>query len=116
MLSGVVSIEKNGQTVDQLREGDCFGEMGYLSDARRTATVTARTDVSLMRVNAATLQRAAEDTQLRFLKVFVQTLIKRLADTTAAADGAQPGIEEQRMPYLRQAAQQMTRFRASMDV
>ncbi len=87
MLSGVVSIEKNGQTVDQLREGDCFGEMGYLSDARRTATVTARTDVSLMRVNAATLQRAAEDTQLRFLKVFVQTLIKRLADTTAALTG-----------------------------
>ena len=37
-----------------------------------------------MRVNASTLQRAAEDTQLRFLKVFVQTLIKRLADTTAA--------------------------------
>ena len=84
MLSGVVSIQKNGRTVDQLQEGDCFGEMGYLSDARRTANVRAQTDVSLVRVNASTLQRAAEDTQLRFLRVFVQTLIKRLADTTAA--------------------------------
>jgi eukaryotic-like serine/threonine-protein kinase len=84
VLSGVVSIEKNGQQVEQLQEGYCFGEMGYLTDAQRTASVLARTDVSLMRVNAKTLQRAAKETQLRFLKVFVRTLIQRLADTTAA--------------------------------
>ena len=47
-----------------------------------TATVTARTDVSLIRVNKATLDRADETTQLRFLKVFVGVIIDRLKQTT----------------------------------
>jgi serine/threonine protein kinase len=83
VLSGVVGIEKNGRAVDSLQEGACFGEMGYLSRAKRTATVVAKTDVSLMKVNASTIDRAAESTQLRFHKVFVRTLIARLADTTS---------------------------------
>jgi len=83
VLSGVVGIEKNGHAVDSLQEGACFGEMGYLSRAKRTATVVAKTDVSLMKVNASTIDRAAESTQLRFHKVFVRTLIARLADTTS---------------------------------
>ena len=82
MLSGVVGIEKNGRSVDSLQAGESFGEMGYLSRAKRTASVIAKTDVSLMKVNASTIDRAAESTQLRFHKVFVRTLISRLADTT----------------------------------
>jgi len=90
VLSGVVSIIKNGREVDKLQEGACFGEMGYLSNAKRSATVMASTDVSLMQVNASTLDRAADETQLRFLKVFVRTLIKRLSDTTAALTQVNP--------------------------
>ena len=82
VLSGVAGIEKNGRSVDNLQVGGCFGEMGYLTKAKRTATVVAKTDVSLMKVNASTIDRAAEDTQLRFHKIFVRTLIERLADTT----------------------------------
>lgn len=83
VLSGLVIVEKNGQQIDSLQEGNCFGEMGYLTKAKRSASVIAKTDVSLIQVNASTLDRAAEDTQLRFLKVFVKTLIGRLADTTS---------------------------------
>ncbi len=90
MLSGVVCIEKGGREINKLQEGDCFGEMGYLSDAKRTASVIASTGVSLMRVNANTIDRAAEDTQLRFLKVFVKTLIQRLSDTTSALSQLNP--------------------------
>ena len=82
IIAGVVGITKNSRDVDSLQEGDCFGEMGYLSRAQRTASVVAKTDVSLMRVNASTIDRAAEGTQIRFLKVFVKTLISRLSDTT----------------------------------
>lgn len=82
VLSGVVGIEKNGHAVDSLQEGACFGEMGYLSRAKRTASVVAKTDVSVMKVNASTIDRAAESAQLRFHKVFVRTLIARLTDTT----------------------------------
>ncbi len=90
VLTGVVSIWKNDSEVDSLQEGDCFGEMGYLSKAKRTATVKAKTDVSLMQVNAATIDKAREDTQLRFHKVFVRTLIQRLSGTTAALSQSSP--------------------------
>jgi len=43
-----------------------------------------------MKVNAATMNRAAEDTQLRFHKVFVRTLIQRLSDTTALLSNLDP--------------------------
>ena len=84
ILSGVVSIEKNLREVDLLREGDCFGEMGYLANTKRTASAVARTEASVIKINASTIDNAAEETQLRFLKVFVRTLIERLSGTTEA--------------------------------
>ncbi|NIN34040.1 MAG: cyclic nucleotide-binding domain-containing protein, partial [Gammaproteobacteria bacterium] len=36
ILGGVVNIEKNDQHLDTLQEGDCFGEMGFLSKTERT--------------------------------------------------------------------------------
>jgi len=83
ILSGVVTIEKDGHHLDTLKEGDCFGEMGFLAKTERTASVVAKTDVSLIKLNSSTLDRADEDTQLRFLKVFVETVIERLKQTTS---------------------------------
>ncbi len=83
ILSGVVIIEQDGSVVNILHEGDCFGEMGYLARARRVASAIARTDVSVMKVNDSTIDRAAEATQLRFHRAFVRTLIERLTDATA---------------------------------
>jgi signal-transduction protein with cAMP-binding, CBS, and nucleotidyltransferase domain len=82
VLSGVVGTEKNSHTVDNLQEGESFCEMGYLLRAIRTARIIAKTDVSLMKVNASTIDSAAESTQLRCHTVFVRTLIARLTDTT----------------------------------
>ena len=84
IASGIVSVEKNGQTIDYLQLGNCFGEMGYLTREKRTASVKANTEVSVIKVNQSTLERANEGTQLRFFKVFVKTLSARLADTTSA--------------------------------
>lgn len=83
ILAGQVTIQKDNQTIETLKEGDCFGEMGFLSKTERTASVTAKTDVSLIRVNKSTLDRADETTQLRFLKVFVDVVIERLKQTTS---------------------------------
>jgi serine/threonine protein kinase len=82
VLSGVIIIEKEGSVVNILQEGDCFGEMGYLTRARRIASAIARTEVSLMKVNDSTIDRAADGTQLRFHKAFVRTLIERLSEAT----------------------------------
>ena len=83
LLSGVVSISKSGQHIGNLQDGDCFGEMGYLSQTERTATVTSKTEVALIKVNASSLDRAEEGAQLRFLKAFVNTVINRLEQTTS---------------------------------
>lgn len=83
ILAGQVTIHKDNQMIDTLKEGDCFGEMGFLSTTERTATVTAKTGVSLIRVNKSTLDRADETTQLRFLKVFVEIVVERLKQTTS---------------------------------
>ena len=65
-----------------LNEGDCFGEMGYLNKIKRTATVTAKVPVSLMKVNSTLIEQVTAECQLRFYKVFLRVLIDRLSKTT----------------------------------
>ena len=79
IVTGDVQVMKSGQALGILSEGDCFGEMGYLSKTKRTATIKAKGIVNLMRVNATSMERASRDTQLKFYQVFVKTLIERLA-------------------------------------
>jgi serine/threonine protein kinase len=81
IVSGDVYVQKGKTPLGSLKAGDCFGEMGYLSKIKRTATVRAKTDVSLLRVNATLMERASRDCQLRFYKVFAHTLIERLTRT-----------------------------------
>ena len=73
---------QQGSAVGKLRQGDCFGEMGYLSRIKRTATVTADGPVTLMKVNSTLIEQVTSDCQLHFYKVFLKTLIDRLSKTT----------------------------------
>lgn len=52
VLSGALSVERNGTEVARLGAGDSFGEQALLGDDRRNATVTAleRTRVAKMMV------------------------------------------------------------------
>jgi serine/threonine protein kinase len=81
IVSGDATVHKGKTLLGSLKAGDCFGEMGYLNKTRRSATVKARTDVSVLRVNATLMERASRDCQLRFYKVFAHTLIERLTHT-----------------------------------
>jgi len=81
IVSGEVAVSKGKVQLGTLKTGDCFGEMGYLKKIKRTATVKAKTETTLMRVNATLMERASRDCQLRFYKVFAHTLIERLTRT-----------------------------------
>ncbi len=83
IISGIVEVRKDGTYVGLLEAGDCFGEMGYLTKASRTATIIARNNVILMKVNATLIEQVSTECQLHFTKVFLRTLVNRLADTTA---------------------------------
>ncbi|MDZ7747854.1 MAG: cyclic nucleotide-binding domain-containing protein [Halofilum sp. (in: g-proteobacteria)] len=48
--------------IETLGKGDCFGEMGFLAETRRSASITADSDTVVLRVSqAAARPRAAGD-------------------------------------------------------
>jgi len=78
IIEGEVGVQSNGKTVGHLRSGDGFGETGYLQAARRSATIIAESDVTVLRVRSTLLEQASAACQLQFNKVFLRTLIRRL--------------------------------------
>lgn len=83
IASGIVEVHKGNKIVGILHEGDCFGEMGYLSKTQRTATIISQRKVQLMKFNASLIEQVSVECQLHFSRVFLRTLIKRLSTTTA---------------------------------
>ncbi len=86
IVSGQVKVLKDGKLLNLLQEGDCFGEMAYLSgeQAQRTATIAAVSEVHLLKMQSILLDSLTEGCQLRFNREFLRTLIERLTWTTSA--------------------------------
>jgi len=82
VAKGDVEVTIKEKPIIVLSEGACFGEMGYLTKTRRTATVTARDDVNLLKVDATLLDQTSTDCQLRFNQVFLKILLERLTRTS----------------------------------
>jgi serine/threonine protein kinase len=80
---GAADVLKGGKLINRLERGDCVGEIGFLSATRRTATVTATTSLLALKINAGLMDQVSRDCQLRFYKVFTETLIYRLSLTSA---------------------------------
>lgn len=85
IVEGEVGVLKNRRSIRALSTGDCFGEMGYLAKTERTATIKALTETALLKVNSTVMSQVSLNCQVRFLKVFLRTLIHRLSMTTAKA-------------------------------
>jgi len=78
IVSGNVTVESGRREVGVLGPGDCFGETSYVDGARRTTTIIANGEVTLVRISSTLLEQASSDCQLRFNKVFLRSLIERL--------------------------------------
>lgn len=85
VVAGSCAVERNGRVVGQMGTGDCFGESSYLPGARRSATVRASGNVTVLRVGATLLEQASPNCQLRFNRVFLRSLIERLQHHEPAA-------------------------------
>ncbi len=82
IISGDVSVMKGDLKVDELHQGDCFGEMGFIANRERSATIVAKTGVTTMNVRPSMIERTSLSCQLRFHKVFLSALVARLSQAT----------------------------------
>jgi hypothetical protein len=78
IVAGSVSVEMNGAAVGVLGDGDCFGESSYVGGVKRNSTIRAEESVTVLSVSATLLEQCSTDCQLRFNKVFLRSLIRRL--------------------------------------
>jgi len=84
IVTGQVKVVKDGKLLNVLTDGDCFGEMAYLSGNKstRSASITAVSEVQLLKIQDVQLEQLSDGCQLRFNRVFLRTLIERLAWTS----------------------------------
>ena len=89
IITGNVLVKKYEKVIRELSAGDCFGEMGYLAKTKRTATIIADMDTELLKINSTVISEVSLNCQVRFLKVFLRTLIHRLSVTTESISAGQ---------------------------
>lgn len=81
LLEGAAEVQRDGAVVNRLGAGDYFGEIGLLTRATRTATVTTTTPVRALVITAGdfrALLRGAPQLQLQL----IDALAARLAQQT----------------------------------
>ena len=79
LLSGSVTVMKEGKAIATLDQGECFGEMAYLASQPRSATVAAKTSCSLLKIKAGLLNKSSESVQLLFFRRFANILARRVS-------------------------------------
>jgi serine/threonine protein kinase len=82
IVTGKVVVQANGSSLGALSNGDCFGETSYVRGAKRQASIQANGAVTILRVSSTLMEQVSSACQLRFNKVFLRSLIKRLQGTT----------------------------------
>lgn len=78
IVSGQAAVEAHGNSLGVLADGACFGETSYVRGAKRTASIKAQGPVTILRVSSTLMEQVSSACQLRFNKVFLRSLIKRL--------------------------------------
>ncbi len=80
LIEGSVSVTRGNRLLNALSSGDCFGEMAYISGRQmpRSATITANTEITVMKIMPAQLTQLSDHCQLHFNQAFLQVLADRL--------------------------------------
>ncbi len=80
LIAGEVSVTLSGAQLNTIKPGGCFGEILYFTDSaeRRTTTITALGEATVIEIRAAALRAATDACQVGFNKAFMRVLIERL--------------------------------------
>ena len=80
LVEGEVDVTLAGKPLATVRPGRCFGEMPYFMPGgqRRSTTVTARGEITVLEVRAEAMRGASDACQSAFTKACMRVLIERL--------------------------------------
>ncbi|HEY7673752.1 MAG TPA: serine/threonine-protein kinase [Burkholderiales bacterium] len=89
LIEGEVRVTLLGKQLNTIRPGGCFGEILYFSDrvGRRTTTITAATEVTVIEIKADALRAATDTCQVGFNKAFIRVLVDRLTQANLRLAG-----------------------------
>ncbi len=82
LAKGGVEVLKKNRIIGTMKQGDCFGEIAFITRRPRGATIVARTDVTLMSVSNSLMEQVDPETQIQYYRIFLENLIARLSQTT----------------------------------
>src|SRR6185369_5139191 len=77
ITDGLVRVHEGGHTLNELRQGDVFGEMAVIDTAPRLATATAVEDTRLLRLDQEPLFELMAD-RIEVVRGIMQVLSGRL--------------------------------------
>jgi len=89
LIAGEVSVTLLGKQLNTIKPGGCFGEILYFAGrtGRRTTTITAVGEITVMEIKADALRAATDACQVGFNKAFMRVLVDRLTQANLRLAG-----------------------------
>ncbi|MEE2984408.1 MAG: serine/threonine-protein kinase [Pseudomonadota bacterium] len=84
LAEGSIAVTINGTRIRDLDAGECFGEIEYLSDTGRTATVVTNRESTVVKIDRDFKEWASLPSQVHLNRAFQEVLIERLQATSKA--------------------------------
>lgn len=81
VLDGKVRVHKNDRVIAELGERECFGEMAILDASPRSATVTAITDINVLKISREDFQEIMSE-KPEIASGIIKVLTRRLRNAT----------------------------------
>ena len=78
IVNGQLSVSRDEKTIGSIDPGECVGEITYLTDQPRSATVKTLTKVAALHITGKLAEWASLPLQMRVNKSFQQALIDRI--------------------------------------
>lgn len=83
IVDGQGQIEKNGAVIQTVGQGDCVGEIAFMTGSRRTALVRAHSTVTALRWTQAQVESLDQECKMALCKTLAGIVSYRLTVTTA---------------------------------
>ena len=82
VIQGDVQVLKGRTLIRNLTEGECFGEMSYLTKDKTTASIRANGEVMVWSVSPGLIGDLSCKSQLGFQNAFIEMIVQRLTNST----------------------------------